>query len=165
MAQETRSQRWIPAWTNGREEIITKPADGQLTLSNRLNLEWSEMDVTVHIPDDLAERLGAGGTYLVERSKHGSAAGGILTGAGHRRYRPGQLSTSRWAYRYSPGPVWQRDPPLEAGGTRARGGFFVNHAKLHPNDLGHDGDGFLHDGGHGRRFTENIDHFDSPRNR
>ncbi len=28
------------------------------------------MDVTVHIPDDLAERLGAGGTYLVERSKH-----------------------------------------------------------------------------------------------
>ena len=33
----------------------------QLTMPDRLNSEWSDMDVTVHIPDDVVEHLGAGG--------------------------------------------------------------------------------------------------------
>jgi predicted nucleic acid-binding protein len=32
----------------------------QLTMPDQLNLEWNDMNVTVHIPDDLAERIGTG---------------------------------------------------------------------------------------------------------
>ena len=65
---------FYPAW----DERTGRTAND----ARSLNLERSHMDVTMHIPDGLAERLGAGADPAVERSKPSHWR---HTGAAHRQ--------------------------------------------------------------------------------
>ena len=46
---------------------------------------------------------------------------------------------------------------FEAGSPRPLGGFFMNHAELHPDHLSASGDGLVHDLGDGGGLAENVD--------